>query len=159
MAQAVLVALDLSLYKMSAEIQDKYTDILSGHGIRPTSVRILVLKAISKYSNTFSLNDLETELESVDKSSIFRTLILFSEHHLVHETEDGSGSTKYCYCHNDHECGVEELHCHFYCEKCHKTYCFEDIHIPIVNYPQGFELHEVEYLLKGLCPHCRKISN
>ena len=138
-----------------ADTNDKYIEILSKHGIRPTSVRILVLKAISNYHDTFSLSDLEADLESVDKSSIFRALILFAEHHVVHVMEDGSGSTKYCYCHNDHDCAVEELHCHFYCEKCHKTYCLEDTHIPIVNYPQDFELHEVEYLLKGLCPRCK----
>ena len=138
-----------------ADTNDKYIEILSKHGIRPTSVRILVLKAISNYHDTFSLSDLEADLESVYKSSIFRALILFAEHHVVHVMEDGSGSTKYCYCHNDHDCAVEELHCHFYCEKCHKTYCLEDIHIPIVNYPKDFELHEVEYLLKGLCPHCK----
>ena len=138
-----------------ANTNDKYIEILSKHGIRPTSVRILVLKAISNYHDTFSLSDLEADLESVDKSSIFRALILFAEHHVVHVMEDGSGSTKYCYCHNDHDCAVEELHCHFYCEKCHKTYCLEDILIPIVNYPKDFELHEVEYLLKGLCPQCK----
>lgn len=135
---------------------DKYEDILIRHDIRPTSVRILVLKAISSYHNTFSLSDLETDLDSVDKSSIFRTLILFAEHHVIHEMEDGSGCTKYCFCHNDHECSVEELHCHFYCEKCHKTYCLENTHIPIVDYPEGFQLREVEYMLKGICPNCRK---
>ncbi len=133
---------------------EKYEKILEEHGVRPTAVRILVLRVISSYHNTFSLTDLEAELESVDKSTIFRTLIVFAQHHLVHETEDGSGSTKYCYCHNDHTCEVEELHCHFYCEKCQKTYCLENTHIPIVRYPEGFELHEVEYLLKGICPDC-----
>ncbi len=133
---------------------EKYADILEEHGVRPTAVRILVLRVISSYHDTFSLSDLETELESVDKSTIFRTLTIFAGHHLVHETEDGSGSTKYCYCHNDHVCGVEELHCHFYCEMCHKTYCLENTHIPVVHYPDGFKLHEVEYLLKGICPAC-----
>ena len=77
-----------------ANTNDKYIEILSKHGIRPTSVRILVLKAISNYHDTFSLSDLEADLESVDKSSIFRALILFAEHHVVHVMEDGSGSTK-----------------------------------------------------------------
>lgn len=100
--------------------------------------------------------DLEMALVSVDKSTIFRTLCLFAEKHIVHEIEDGSRSTKYCLCHNDHVYGVEELHCHFYCESCNKTFCLVHTHIPIVRYPEGFELRQISYLLKGLCADCRK---
>lgn len=120
-------------------------------------MRLLVFQAMDRFENTFSLADLTEALDSVDKSTVFRTLTLFAQHHLVHEIEDGSGSTKYCLCHNDHECRVEELHCHFYCEGCHKTFCLEHTHIPVVRYPEGFELHRIDYLLKGLCPECRKI--
>ena len=133
-----------------------YSDILSRHGVRPTAVRILVYKALQGLHDTFSMGDLETALESVDRSTLFRTLTLFAAHHLVHEIDDGSGSTKYCLCHNDHVCSVEELHCHFYCESCHKTFCLDHTHIPVVRYPEGFELRQVNYLLKGLCPECRR---
>lgn len=133
-----------------------YDEILNRHNIRPTALRSLVYRTIEKLQNTFSLADLEEMLETVDKSSIFRTLTLFSQNHLVHEIEDGSGSTKYCLCHNDHVCNVEELHCHFYCEACHKTFCLGHTLVPIVRYPVGFELRGVEYLLKGLCPDCRR---
>lgn len=88
-------------------------------------------------------------------STLFRTLALFAEHHLVHLLEDGSGSTKYCICRNDHICGIEELHCHFYCEACHKTFCLDHTHIPAVRYPAGFEVRQIDYLLKGLCASCR----
>ncbi len=141
---------------MNENVTD-YVGVLNRHGIRLTAVRLLVFQAMDRFENTFSLADLTEALDSVDKSTVFRTLTLFAQHHLVHEIEDGSGSTKYCLCHNDHECRVEELHCHFYCEGCHKTFCLEHTHIPVVRYPEGFELHRIDYLLKGLCPECRKI--
>jgi len=128
---------------------------LNDYGIRPTAVRIIVFRAMYELHDTFSLTDLENTLDSVDKSTLFRTLSLFAQHHLVHKIEDGSGSTKYYLCHNDHVCRVDELHCHFYCESCHKTYCLDHTYIPMVHYPKGFELHSVDYLLKGLCPDCR----
>lgn len=131
-----------------------YNELLSRHDVRPTSVRVLIYKVMQEYHNTFSLSDLETALDSVDKSSIFRTLNVFVEHHLLHKIEGGDGVTQYCLCHNDHVCDVEELHCHFYCERCHKTFCLDKIHIPVVKCPEGFELHQVDYLLKGLCPAC-----
>ena len=141
---------------MNENVTD-YAGVLNRHGIRLTAVRLLVFQAMDRFENTFSLADLTEALDSVDKSTVFRTLTLFAQHHLVHEIEDGSGSTKYCLGHNDHECRVEELHCHFYCEGCHKTFCLEHTHIPVVRYPEGFELHRIDYLLKGLCPECRKI--
>ena len=106
-------------------------EVFRRHNIRPTAVRVLVYNAIKSFHDTFSMSDVEDALETVDKSSIFRTLALFAGQHLVHEIEDGSGSAKYCLCRNDHVCEAEEMHCHFYCESCHKTFCLDHTHIPI----------------------------
>ena len=141
---------------MTKENQDTCEAVLQRHGIRPTAVRILVYKALGAFKDTFSLKELEDYMESVDKSTLFRTLTLFVAHHLLHEIEDGSGSLKYCLCRNDHECRPEELHCHFYCEHCHKTFCLDHTQIPVVHCPEGFELSRIDYLLKGSCPSCRR---
>lgn len=53
--------------------------MLLRHGIRPTAVRILVLEAMEHFEHTFSLADLETEADTLDKSSIFRSLTLFAD--------------------------------------------------------------------------------
>jgi Fur family ferric uptake transcriptional regulator len=47
---------------------------------------------MSGLQKAFSLTDLETELETVNKSTIFRTLSLFHENLLIHSIDDGSGS-------------------------------------------------------------------
>lgn len=130
-------------------------ELLERHGIRPTAVRLLICRTVLRFSDTFSMAELEAALESVDRSTVFRTLTLFAAHHLLHEIEDGSGSTKYCVCRNDHACGIGELHCHFHCEACGKTYCLDHTHIPAVRYPEGFEVRRVDYLLKGVCAGCR----
>lgn len=128
--------------------------VLMQHGVRPTAVRLMVYRAIAGMRDTFSMGDVETALDTVDKSTVFRTLSLFAAHHLLHETEDGSGSKKYCLCHNDHVCSIEELHCHFYCENCHKTFCIGEESIPVVNAPAGFAVSGIHYLMKGLCADC-----
>lgn len=129
--------------------------ILETHGVRPTAVRIFVYKSMLDFHDTFSLQDLEDKMETVDKSTIFRSLETFASHHLTHEIEDGSGVHKYCLCRHGHICGPEEMHCHFYCESCRKTFCLDHTHIPPVKYPEGYVLHQVEYLMKGICPECR----
>ena len=134
---------------------NRLEEILQQHGIRPTAVRILLLEIMERFENTFSLADLETEADTLDKSSIFRSLTLFARHHLLHVVEDGSGATKYCLCHNDHACRIDEMHCHFHCEACGRTLCLDHTHIPVVAYPAGFEVRQIDYLLRGLCPECR----
>lgn len=131
-------------------------DIFERHGVRPTAVRVLIYKAASTHGDTFSLSDLEEELDTVDKSTLFRTLTLFAAHHLLHEVDDGSGSKKYCVCHNMHPCTIAERHVHFYCERCRKTYCLDSITIPPVSLPAGYRPQEAEYVIKGICAKCAR---
>ena len=141
--------------QQNANIKKNDSEILSMHGIKPTANRLLIFEAMKKMGHTFSLNDMEEELLMMDKSTIFRTLVLFLEQHLIHSVDDGSGSLKYCVCHNDGDCLPEEFHCHFYCEKCCQTFCLEEVRAPVVNAPEGYSVREVNYLLKGICPNCK----
>lgn len=135
---------------------EDYSPILEGAGIRPTSTRLLIYEAISRMSDTFSLTSLEDELQSVDKSVIFRTLTLFHERRLIHSVDDGSGLHKFCLCHNHGHCSQEEAHCHFYCESCQKTYCLNEDSIPPIDIPEGFIAYTVNYIVKGICAECAK---
>lgn len=133
---------------------EDYALILETAGIRPTSTRLLIYEAIAGQTDTFSLSTLEKELESIDKSVIFRTLVLFHEHHLIHSVDDGSGSHKYCICHNHGQCNEDEAHCHFYCGVCQNTYCLSQDLIPHIDLPEGFIAHKVNYIVKGVCAKC-----
>ena len=127
-------------------------ETLRHHGIRPTPVRIKTLQALRHQTETFTLADVEGWMPDTDKSTIFRTLQIFSEHQLLHTIDDGSGCTKYCVCRcEDHN---HPGHLHFACTKCGKTYCIEDEAIPRVQLPAGFTTHEVEYIIKGICINC-----
>lgn len=131
--------------------------ILSAHGIHPTAARILVLQKLAGLTHPVSLTELETELETVDKSTIFRTLSVLLEHRAIHSFEDGSGLTKYEICRCESEtCRVENRHIHFYCESCHRTTCIEDVKIPVVELPEGYRIETINYTVKGLCPECSR---
>ena len=60
--------------------------------IRPTAIRVLVLRTLLEMKQAMSVSDLEAQLDTVDKSTIFRTLTLFLSHHLIHGVDDGSGT-------------------------------------------------------------------
>ena len=130
--------------------------ILEEAGIRVTAVRLLVWREIRRsLTGAFSLSDLEDALPTVDKSTLFRTLTLLREAHLLHDIDDGSGSHKFCVCHHD-----DTLHCtghvHLNCRFCHRTFCLTDVRIPQVGLPAGFIPEEAEYIVKGICPDCAK---
>ena len=128
----------------------EYLDRLKKRGIKPTSLRVLILRTMMHENRAVSILDIESELETVDKSTIFRTVTLFLSHHLIHSIDDGSGSLKYAVCGNSCTCAVEDLHSHFYCNSCHKTYCLEGIDVPVVELPVGFSLQSINYVLKGI---------
>lgn len=136
--------------------EDVIIGLLSDSGIRPTTTRILIYQFITDQKDTFSLRDIEDALLSIDKSTIFRTLILFEEHHLIHSIEDGSGAMKYCQCRNHGECDEQELHCHFYCEKCKKTYCLDNSITSNISLPKGFTMNQINYIAKGTCDKCSR---
>lgn len=124
-------------------------------GIRVTAVRLLIWRHVRHhFTDAFSLADLETALPTIDKSTLFRTLTLFTESHLLHDIDDGSGSQKYCVCHLD-----DTRHCqghvHLTCRVCHRTFCLPSVLIPRVPLPGGFRAEETEYVVKGICQQCQ----
>jgi Fur family ferric uptake transcriptional regulator len=129
--------------------------VLDNAGIRLAAVRLLIWRKVRhSFSDAFSLADLENALPTVDRSTLFRTLTLLTDAHLLHGIDDGSGSQKYCVCHLD-----DTRHCqghvHLSCRVCHRTMCLTGVSIPPVALPAGFEAEEAEYVVKGICPQCR----
>ena len=133
---------------------NEYLDKLTQRNIKPTAIRILILRTMMQSERAVSLLDLENLLDTVGKPTIFPTITHFLSHRLIHSIDDGTGSLKYAVCGNACTCAVEDLHSHFYCESCHKTFCLENIHIPMVELPKGFTLQSINYVLKGLCVDC-----
>lgn len=136
-----------------------YVDRLEKKEVKPTAMRILILRTMMTTPYAVSLANLESILDTVDKSTIFRTLTIFLKHHLIHGIEDGSGSMKYEVCSNECTCSIEDMHTHFYCEKCHHTFCFQTIHIPVVDLPAGFVVRGANYIIKGICADCASSSD
>ena len=128
--------------------------LLEEHGIKATPNRLLVARALASAGRPLSLMELEAQLETIDKSAIFRTLGAFKDAHLVHVLEDSGEGVRYELCHSHHEDHDDDVHVHFYCTKCHRTYCLEDTPVPPVQVPEGYEVESVSYLLKGVCPDC-----
>jgi Fur family ferric uptake transcriptional regulator len=132
---------------------------MSRHDIRPTANRILILRMLQRESRPLSLGELEDRLPLIDKSNISRTLTTFRSRHLVHVLESGDEVMRYELCLSHSEDADDDMHVHFYCEQCHRTFCLSDLAIPTVEIPAGYQARTATYLVKGLCPECRKSAH
>ncbi len=130
------------------------TTLLVRHGIKPTANRIVIAEALAAEDHPLSMSELEGRILTIDKSGIFRTLTLFKAHHLVHVLEDGRNAALYELCASHDAEEDDDMHVHFYCESCHRTFCLYDTPIPSVDIPDGYEMDSVNYMIKGLCPDC-----
>ncbi len=139
--------------------QNDITAYLERKGVKPTANRILVLKTLKESDRPMCLSDLENELITMDKSSIFRVLTLFQEQEIVHTFEDGRGILNYELCTSTTICNLSDAHIHFYCESCQKSFCMDNIAIPDLQLQEGFIAHSISFVIKGTCPKCNKKLN
>ena len=126
--------------------ENRYITMLEEHHIKPTANRLIVLRTLDGAGRPMSLTELEYKILTIDKSGIFRTLSLFREQHLVHVIEDGGDGVRYELCHSHDDEVDDDLHVHFY--------CLDHIPVPGIDLPEGFIMSSVNYMVKGICPHC-----
>lgn len=135
-------------------MNDLLEEKLKRRSIKPTAMRLLVLKTLLEENQALSLNEIESKLGNVDKSTIFRSLKTFQEKFLVHRIYDGTGLVKFAVCEDDCNCSLDDNHVHFLCTKCSKTYCFKDANVVKPEIPKGFLPNYANFLIEGICKNC-----
>lgn len=133
---------------------DRIEEIFKIKDVKPTAVRIVVLRYLLEQKKAQSLKDIEVGLDQSDRSSIFRTLKTFEDKKLIHSIEDGTGSMKYALCEEGCECEPQDQHIHFHCVKCGETYCLTKSKIPQTQIPTGFKASSASMVYKGTCANC-----
>jgi len=129
---------------------------LKSRSIKPTAMRLLVLEYLVKKDEAVNLSDVEQYFSRSDRTTLYRTLKTFEENGLVHEIHDLSGSTKYALCADDCSCTYpEDVHVHFYCNTCKKTFCFPDRSVPSISLPDDYLPVSGDFVINGICPACR----
>jgi Fur family transcriptional regulator, ferric uptake regulator len=130
---------------------------LKEYALRHTGCREDILGVFYKNQYALSHSDLEVTLnDRFDRVTIYRTLKTFLDKGILHKVLDDVGGTKYALCKTD-ECSHEEHHhdhVHFKCTECGLTNCLDEVHIPSISLPQGYQRIEINMLVQGVCPNC-----
>jgi len=131
-------------------------NILEKFNLRHTNSRVEILEVFQKYTYALSHSDLEESLSGrFDRVTLYRTLKTFLEKGIIHKVLDDEGTLKYALC--SHQCddlAHHHNHVHFKCNTCGHTQCLDDVIIPAVSLPQGFEAKEFNLLIQGSCNTC-----
>lgn len=127
--------------------------MLQERSIKPTANRLLIVRTLVNAGRPLSMAEIESDAKTIDKSIISRTLSLFRDKHLVHAVEAGGDSVRYELCRSHFDDEHDDMHVHFYCERCHRTFCL-DSPVPSVEVPEGYQVTSVNYMIKGVCPEC-----
>jgi Fur family transcriptional regulator, ferric uptake regulator len=50
----------------------------------------------------------------------------------------------------------QNVHAHFYCEKCQSVVCLNQLIIPVFCLPEGYTYYDADVIIKGACDHCNQ---
>ena len=129
--------------------------ILKDHGLRMTEVRKSVLSLFLDSESALSQSEIDAQFEELDRVTLYRTLKTFESKGLVHKISNDQGHISYALC--SHDCGEnkhEDTHPHFQCDKCDKVFCLDEVNLPKIKAPDGFEVRASKIMAQGLCKDC-----
>jgi Fur family transcriptional regulator, ferric uptake regulator len=130
---------------------------LKNFNLRQTDAREAVLEVFQGEHYALSHGHIETVLASrFDRVTLYRTLKTFVDKGLIHKVLDDQGAMKYALCkevcnsagHHHHD------HVHFKCNICGQTTCLEQVTIPTISLPIGYQKQEMNLLVQGVCQTC-----
>ena len=124
---------------------------------RMTPQRCLIAKVLFDSNAHLNADELHQRVRIVDSTvghaTVYRTLKLFEEYHLVHSHKFGDGTVRY-----EVSVGGDEHHDHLVCNDCGQIIEFENEQIEAlqdeVGRAHGFALTHHKMELYGTCPAC-----
>lgn len=136
---------------------NKLHQILHTYGLRKTKCRTDVLSLFLENRYALAHAAIEQRLgRQYDRVTLYRTLHTFEEHGLLHSIKDGSGAMKYAVCKeacNQHQ--HHDNHLHFSCTVCGQTFCLNEVNIPALRMPAGYQVNELHFTAQGVCSNCK----
>jgi Fur family ferric uptake transcriptional regulator len=139
---------------MTQQIQS----LLKRNLLSVTESRSKILELFLQQNGALAHADIEKKSgASFDRVTVYRTLQTFVEKGIIHTIPTADNSILYALCkdecteghHHDH-------HVHFVCQQCSNTICLEDITVPEVKLPDGYQATQVEVVVNGICKDCQE---
>jgi Fur family ferric uptake transcriptional regulator len=133
------------------------TTILRNSELSVTGSRSKILELFLHSRGALAHADIEKKTgELFDRVTVYRTLQTFVEKGLIHLIPTTDNSIQYALCRQACEAGHHhDNHVHFICTLCKKAICLDDVTVPEVKLPRGFQPSKSEMIVSGLCNECK----
>ncbi|HUB60473.1 MAG TPA: transcriptional repressor [Puia sp.] len=134
--------------------------ILKAHGLHVTTARLLILEIFLQTQNILDFNELMYLSKNVNRITLYRTLHLLYQHHLVLKVPSNTGITKYLYrgfpesARRRNSSRNPERKIHLICQDCGKIISVTDVSLPPISLPKNFEASFIDLIVNGKCKEC-----
>jgi Fur family transcriptional regulator, ferric uptake regulator len=138
-------------------IESQVDNILKQHQLSITGSRKKILELFIRNDGALAHSDIEKKTgERFDRVTVYRTLQSFLEKGIIHTIPTSDNSVRYALCKDDCKEGHHhDNHVHFVCSECNNTICLDDVTVPEVKLPRGFQATEVQMIITGVCKNCQ----
>lgn len=134
----------------------KASEILAQHKLKRTNCRQEIISAIMCSKMPLSEQEIsERLLGQYDRTTLYRAFKTLEQNHILHKIVVDNYIIKYAL--NISET-IREEHAHFYCNLCNNLICLENLFVPQLNLPDGYQNLKTELIIKGICPSCKQKS-
>lgn len=132
--------------------------ILKRNQLSVTGSRKKILELfLSHTGGALAHGDIEKRTgEKFDRVTVYRTLQTFLEKGIIHSIPTVDNSIRYAMCKENCAGGHHhDNHVHFICSACGNTTCLDDVLIPEVKLPKGFQPEVFQMVVTGVCKECQ----
>ena len=130
--------------------------ILKNNQLSITDGRLKILNLFLDAPGALAHADIEKGTGAdFDRVTIYRTLQTFVDKGIIHQVPTTDSNVLYALCRHECEAGHHhDNHVHFVCNQCDRTICLDDVTVPKVKLPEGFQPLESAMIVKGRCGEC-----
>lgn len=130
----------------------KAANILNNHNLKCTGCREGIIDVILSANQALSENEIREQLVgNYDRTTFYRSFKTLEEHKIVHKIVVDNQIVKY---ELDNSVTRKKKHAHFYCNCCKAVHCLDSVEIPQPTIPEGYDVQELELVVKGKCKKC-----
>ncbi len=130
--------------------------LLKRNQLSVTESRSRILEQFLLQPGALAHGDIEKKTGSTfDRVTIYRTLQTFLEKGIIHAIPTADNAVRYALCKDECSEGHhQDHHVHFICQSCGSTICLDEVDIPAVKLPKGYQSKQVEVVVNGICKDC-----
>jgi Fur family ferric uptake transcriptional regulator len=135
----------------------RIVDTLKRNQLSVTDSRKKILELFLQRKAALAHADIEQHSgDEFDRVTIYRTLQTFVEKGILHTIPSADNSVKYALCKDACTEGHHhDNHVHFMCDTCGTTYCLDHVTVPQVQLPTGYQVHQIDLVVSGVCVKCQ----